>query len=326
MGEFNNVDFSFRYGSRYAVANAPIQNGAINITTDSREVYIDINNIRLPINDIYVYNAESEIKALTNPIVDKLYFATDTLKLLIYNPYLLEWLDVTTDPQALNERITSIENIVDSITSFEILIVDRLPSTGESHIIYFVPNSDEASDALYEEFIWINRGGYFEKIGMSKADLTDYYTKSEANEAFVSKSDAVTAVTYDTTNNVFTKTIGDTTSEIVSASTILGLLTKSQIISLLGFTPAKLYYSSGNNEDGAITQKGTTELISSLKYIDNVSQSGNRLVFNVPNGDNITIYTQDTNTTYESMTEAEAKVGTSETGRVISAKTLKNSI
>lgn len=71
----------------------------------------------------------------------------------------------------VNELISSIENV-----SFE--IVDVLPEVGYSNIIYLIPQ-EIGENNLYDEYIWLNDGKIFEKIGSTQVDLNNYYNKSE---------------------------------------------------------------------------------------------------------------------------------------------------
>lgn len=83
----------------------------------------------------------------------------------------------------VNELISSIENV-----SFE--IVDVLPEAGYSNIIYLVPQ-EISENNLYDEYIWLNDGKIFEKIGSTEADLNNYYNKSEI--------DGMIPIVYDST-------------------------------------------------------------------------------------------------------------------------------
>ena len=70
-----------------------------------------------------------------------------------------------------------IGNTVGNITSLRFEVVTELPQTGEDCVIYLKALSDQESNNLYEEFIWIGNG--YELIGTTEIDLTNYYTKSE---------------------------------------------------------------------------------------------------------------------------------------------------
>lgn len=76
-----------------------------------------------------------------------------------------------------------------NLTGFTAKAVDALPETGEDNIIYLVKN-DESTETqnVYDEYLWIN--GAFEKLkSTDKIDLSDYYTKSQADTLLAAKQD-----------------------------------------------------------------------------------------------------------------------------------------
>lgn len=76
-----------------------------------------------------------------------------------------------------------------NLTGFSAKAVDALPETGEDNIIYLVKN-DESTETqnVYDEYLWIN--GAFEKLkSTDKIDLSDYYTKSQADTLLAAKQD-----------------------------------------------------------------------------------------------------------------------------------------
>lgn len=79
-----------------------------------------------------------------------------------------------------------------NLTGFTAKAVDALPETGEDNIIYLVKN-DESTETqnVYDEYLWIN--GAFEKLkSTDKIDLSDYYTKSQADTLLAAKQDKLT--------------------------------------------------------------------------------------------------------------------------------------
>jgi hypothetical protein len=72
-----NVDFSFRRGPKSDLNNTAMQNGSLNICTDTDELFADIDGRRIPLSGIIIYDTESEIFALTDP-EPVLYYAKNT--------------------------------------------------------------------------------------------------------------------------------------------------------------------------------------------------------------------------------------------------------
>lgn len=85
-------------------------------------------------------------------------------------------------------------------------IVDELPQVGTAGTIYLVPNSGGRPN-IYDEFLYVD--GNFELIGTTETDLSDYYTKQEAeamtraeiDTAIEGKADASTLARVATTGS-----------------------------------------------------------------------------------------------------------------------------
>lgn len=85
---------------------------------------------------------------------------------------------------------TNAENIAVNAAEIEALkaphfkIVDVLPETGETNIIYLVPKAGGQEKNIKEEYIYIVEGsiGKWEKIGDTEIDLSEYATKEQLNE------------------------------------------------------------------------------------------------------------------------------------------------
>ena len=63
-------------------------------------------------------------------------------------------------------------------TSFSLLVVQELPATGQSGVIFLVPKEGAAPD-IYNEYVWINATQTFELIGNTQVDLTDYVKNTD---------------------------------------------------------------------------------------------------------------------------------------------------
>lgn len=103
----------------------------------------------------------------------------------------------------LQHQIDDILNIIGDVERFDVELIEsisELPLIGTKGVIYFVrENNDDMSDdrtsKYYGEYIWIEDSsvingaveiaGYYEKIGITTVDLTNYYTKREI-DTFIS--------------------------------------------------------------------------------------------------------------------------------------------
>ena len=92
--------------------------------------------------------------------------------------------------------------MIASIPQFKLSIVDSLPVTGEKMTLYLVSKGGESPD-IYDEYIWIEQTSSFEHLGSTAVDLSDYYTKTEADVLLADKqSNAVIVTTQNTYNDV----------------------------------------------------------------------------------------------------------------------------
>lgn len=76
----------------------------------------------------------------------------------------------------VNSKIAAIKTIT-------ISVVDTLPSTGESNVIYLVPKSGGGTTQnVKDEYIWVASTSSFEKIGDTEIDLSGYWAKADLVE------------------------------------------------------------------------------------------------------------------------------------------------
>ena len=104
----------------------------------------------------------------------------------------------------LNEKIQSIFTAIGDINSFEIALVNTLPTEDiDDHTIYFVPNAQDAN--VRDEYMYV--GNTWEMIGSTTIDLSDYPTYDDIT------------VTQGLTTGIpaATITVGATTTTIYSA-------------------------------------------------------------------------------------------------------------
>lgn len=82
--QFTNIDFSFRRGTKVGLDKAAIKNGSLNFSTDTEEMFVDIDNRRLQFQSVVLKDNEDEIRQVEFP-GDKLFIARDTGKMLIHS-------------------------------------------------------------------------------------------------------------------------------------------------------------------------------------------------------------------------------------------------
>ena len=95
--------------------------------------------------------------------------------------------DATFDPSTDSENalqhkavaaiVETLSKQISSIPKFRIEVVDDLPETGETAVVYLVKETGEETNNLYEEYLWT--GDKFELLGRQELDLTDYVTSGE---------------------------------------------------------------------------------------------------------------------------------------------------
>lgn len=85
---------------------------------------------------------------------------------------------------------TEVNNLISVIPKFAISVVNSLPTQDISTTtIYLVPSTSETTD-MYKEYIYVNNA--WELLGIQKADLTNYYTKTETDTLLSNKADSST--------------------------------------------------------------------------------------------------------------------------------------
>lgn len=317
--EFLNIDFKFRRGFLDALRLTPIKNGTFNITKDSRELFIDIDNTRIKIASI-IYDAGSEanIKSLVVP-ENKIYLASDTFNLLFFDRQNMKWRIVGTDKvenstnaiyaqkdingnniheyyyptktaiidhENIVNEIKNIKNSVGDIVRFgtEILSNDtELPIEGKKGIIYLVPinnycdgylaesivtDSDKIND-IYVELLWVvdpNFGGYYEVIGNTTVNLTNYYNKEEVDNKLSTLRDNITTL------------ISNTKIELVeSINNLRTLINSYQSTTNLNINNINNNIGDINNQIANISSNLNTALQNIEKNAENISINTNNI-------------------------------------------------
>ena len=102
--------------------------------------------------------------------------------------------DGTMTQNAINNEINTLNTKIEAVGSFHVSVVSTLPEEGESSVIYFVPEENSGENQQYIEYIWMDDAGYFESIGVSNTDLTNYYNKSEIDTKISNITNGTVAV------------------------------------------------------------------------------------------------------------------------------------
>ena len=70
-----------------------------------------------------------------------------------------------------------VDDSISALSLVSFLVVQELPTTGESNIIYLVPKSTAQTNNYYDEYIYTNNA--WEKIGDTEIDLTNYVKNTD---------------------------------------------------------------------------------------------------------------------------------------------------
>ena len=104
-----------------------------------------------------------------------------------------------------------VQALIQAVKTIQIEVVQSLPpvSEGQTNVIYLVPKSQSETNNIYYEYVFT--GSAYEKIGDTAVDLSDYYTKTQADALLANKVDKVSGKglsTNDFTDALLTKLNG----------------------------------------------------------------------------------------------------------------------
>lgn len=81
---------------------------------------------------------------------------------------------------------TEVNDLIAAINALSFEIVSALPTENiDTKKIYLAPKTDSETGNAYDEYAYIN--GAWERIGSTEIDLSGYYTKTEADNKFLSE-------------------------------------------------------------------------------------------------------------------------------------------
>lgn len=84
--------------------------------------------------------------------------------------------------EAVTQSKIYTDDAISRFISFDIVIVESLPSDPKEHTIYFVPRSASKKENGYYEYMWVDNK--WELIGETTIDIDNYYTKDEIDVLF----------------------------------------------------------------------------------------------------------------------------------------------
>lgn len=83
--------------------------------------------------------------------------------------------ELTNDSKFQTE--SQVDEKISNIKIFSVTKVDSLPEVGEENKLYLISSSEKSESNIYDEYLWVDSA--FEKIGSTKIDLTNYWSKEE---------------------------------------------------------------------------------------------------------------------------------------------------
>ena len=162
------------------------------IIEKSTEFEQDISNINATLStfgDIVTYSVEDFATANQGQLADTALQPNDNISELTNNVYLKS---ETYTKQEVNQ-------LIQAIPQFTVVIVQTLPQTGQKLTLYLVPKEGDILD-VYNEYIWITASNSFELIGTTKVNLDGYATEDWVlNQRYltgITRSDVITALGY----------------------------------------------------------------------------------------------------------------------------------
>ena len=203
---------------------------------------VDFSSGTTTINDLHVRD---------NIYADTMYIdaSAEIANLQIDNIPTVNDTPVLPTPTQDKELVTKkyVDDSISSLSLVSFLVVQTLPTTGESNIIYLVPKSTAQTNNYYDEYIYTNNA--WEKIGDTEIDLTNYVQNTDyatSNKGGVVRSDNTFGASVSGSGQIMgiTKTYEQygswSNAGIVSKGTLenvitgKGLTTKSYVDGLVG--------------------------------------------------------------------------------------------
>ena len=253
----------------------------ISIPTKTSQLTNDSGYIDKNVDNLANYYTETEINGLLNNKADKSSIPTKLSQLNNDTGFITNAVDNLTNYYLKSETYTKTEvnDLIGQIKTISIQVVDTLPTTGESNIIYLVPK-EGSKDDVYNEYIWVNNA--WELIGSTQIDLTGYATEDWVNTQianFLTESQITQLInnslanyyTQEQVNNLLDNkadksSIPTKTSDLTNDS---GYITKSVDNLDNYYTETEINSLLGNKANTSDIPTKTSQLTNDSGYIDN---------------------------------------------------------
>ena len=188
----NSIEEEPTEGSKNLITSGGVWQAIDNVHTTINN-QIDVISDKVDLNTENISNIEQDITNIrTTEILDQIKTS------IIDN---LESLAVDKSLSANQGRI--LKEMIANLANLQIEVVDQLPSTGETNIIYLVKKSGSAPD-IHDEYVFVD--GKWEKIGDTEIDLSNYYTRDEVDDKLTGfgAGDVIAAEAFTTADRVIT--------------------------------------------------------------------------------------------------------------------------
>lgn len=160
------------YGEDNRLTTARIKEFPVRLELVSTDEPVQADD-RLPILDNLIEETNKVVEAAKNGELDGATFTPS-----VSDNGDLSW---TNDKGKENPPTVNIAGPPGAPGAVKMQVVDTLPDVGETDTIYLVKKNNPGEQNLYDEYVYTETSGW-EHIGDTSVDLTDYYTKEEADK------------------------------------------------------------------------------------------------------------------------------------------------
>ena len=157
---------------------------------------------------------------------------------------------------------SEVDNLIDAIPKFDIEVVQNLPVSNISPTtVYLVPSNSESSD-IYKEYIYVNNN--WELIGIQKADLSNYYNKTEVDNLLDTKVDKVTGKGLSTEDYTTAEKTKLSNIEAEANKTVITQSTGSSTTSVMSQNAVNTALSNYYKKSETYTKSETNTLVNGI--------------------------------------------------------------